>query len=295
MDIDMDTDMDTSHEKPNLDPELQPKHFYIGCAGWSIPKEHAAQFPGEEDAESTGQLSGHLSHLERYALRLPAVEINSSFYRSHQPGTYARWAASTPEHFRFSVKIPRQITHGNRLQGTEELLAQFLAEVEALGPKLGPLLVQLPPSLGFEAPVAAAFFQDLRARFDGSVVCEPRHPTWFGAEAEQLLQQFRIARVAADPPVPVPEAVHPGGWGGLVYYRLHGSPRTYYSAYSEEYLAALAETLKTAQMTTQMPATSEQTDAIDTSSSIPKEIWCIFDNTALGAATANVLSLSDRL
>ena len=236
---------------------------YIGCAGWSIPKEHADQFP------EAG------SHLVRYARRFSAVEINSSFYRPHRPATYARWAASVPEHFRFAVKGPRQITHFRRLTDTAELLEDFLAEVEALGAKLGPLLVQLPPSLVFDEAIASTFFAALRERFPGSVVCEPRHPSWFQASAERVLVEFQAARVAADPAAPVPEAAQPGGWNGQVYYRLHGSPRIYYSAYEEHYLATLAATLRA-------PAGSAPA-------------WCIFDNTALGAATANALRVTEMV
>ena len=78
---------------------------------------------------------------------LPAVEINSSFYRPHRPSTYARWAAETPEGFPFAVKLPKEITHKRRLVDVAEPLDRFLAETAALGPKRGPLLVQLPPSL----------------------------------------------------------------------------------------------------------------------------------------------------
>jgi uncharacterized protein YecE (DUF72 family) len=67
----------------------------------------------------------------------------------------------------------------------------------------------------------------LRARFDGAAVCEPRHPDWFAAN---LLTEFRISRGAADPPV-TREDVVPGGWAGLAYFRLRGSPRVYYSEY----------------------------------------------------------------
>ncbi len=233
---------------------------FVGCAGWSIPKVHAARFP--EDG----------SHLERYARRLPAVEINSSFYRPHQPATYARWAKSVPEDFRFAVKMPREITHWRRLVGTENVLGRFLAEVGALGEKLGPLLVQLPPSLAFDPGGAPAFFAGLRDRFAGSVVCEPRHPSWFQPEPDEMLTTFQIARVAADP-APVPSAAQPAGWPGLVYYRLHGSPRIYYSAYPAEFLEALADSLA--------------------AQSAPA--WCIFDNTALGAATADALTVAQRL
>jgi uncharacterized protein YecE (DUF72 family) len=109
----------------------------IGTAAWSIPKEHAAPFP----------VAG--SHLERYGAVFNAVEINTSFYRSHRTVTYERWAASVPDGFRFTVKVPKAITHERRLEDVSDLLDRFLSEVGGLGPKLGPLLVQMPPSLSF--------------------------------------------------------------------------------------------------------------------------------------------------
>jgi uncharacterized protein YecE (DUF72 family) len=234
----------------------------IGCAGWSIPSQYAEHFPDQG------------THLERYAQRLPAVEINSSFYRPHRPETYARWAASVPESFQFAVKIPKEITHTRRLRDSTEPLERFLSEIAALGTALGPLLVQLPPSLRFDSAVVTAFFSTLRARFRGSVVCEPRHTSWFTDGAEQVLLSAQVARVAADPAL-VPEAAQPGGWPGLVYYRLHGAPEMYTSAYSETDLATLTLRLRAA------------AQAVPT--------WCIFDNTALGAATANALDLCARL
>jgi uncharacterized protein YecE (DUF72 family) len=158
----------------------------------------------------------------------------------YRPATYKRWATSVSEGFRFAVKVPKEITHQRRLVETTAPLERFLAEVSELDANLGPLLVQLPPNLAFETPVAQAFFACLRARFTGSVVCEARHAGWFRREAERLLANFHIARVAADP-APVPEAAHPGGWPGLAYYRLHGSPRTYYSAYSDDALSTLVQ------------------------------------------------------
>lgn len=234
----------------------------VGCAGWSIPKEHAARFPEEG------------SHLARYARQLPAVEINSSFYRPHRPATYARWAAETPPGFVFSIKVPKEITHIRRLADVVEPLDRFLDETSALGTKRGPLLVQFPPSLVFDAPIASAFFTLLRARYAGAVVCEPRHRTWFTPRADHLLADHDIARVAADPAV-LPQAAEPGGSATTAYYRLHGSPQMYYSEYSSEYLDALARTL--ADAARRGPA------------------WCVFDNTAAGAATSNALAVLDRL
>ena len=91
----------------------------IGTAGWSIPKSSAQEFDGQG------------THLQRYAQCLPAVEINSSFYRPHKPETYARWAASVPAGFRFSVKIPKDITHTCRLIGIDQQLGRFLGEVQS--------------------------------------------------------------------------------------------------------------------------------------------------------------------
>ena len=235
---------------------------YVGTAGWTLPRAFDVEFPEKG------------THRERYAKRLCGVEINSSFYRPHRLATYVRWSASVPANFRFAVKVPKEITHRLKLVDTTEPLERFLAEVAGLEDKLGPLLVQLPPSLAFETQIAEAFFAGLRMRFTGNVVCEPRHAGWFGGEADRVLMDYQIARVAADP-APVPTAAHPGGWPGLGYYRLHGSPRRYYSTYSDDFLVALAHDLHTASQSA--------------------SVWCIFDNTALGAATGDALTTSSRL
>jgi len=234
---------------------------YIGTAGWSVPSRYAERFPADG------------SHLERYARRLNAVEINTSFYRPHRRATYERWAASVPAGFRFAVKLPRTMTHERRLKDCDALLDRFAGEVEGLGPKLGMLLVQLPPSLAFEAEVVEEFFSALRRRIDPPAACEPRHAGWFGPEAEELLQRLPVARVAADP-VRAPGAGEPGGWKGLVYYRLHGSPKIYYSDYDEAVLAGIRRRLQ-AYRAAGVPA------------------WCIFDNTAAFAALGNALAVME--
>ncbi|ABM43978.1 protein of unknown function DUF72 [Acidovorax sp. JS42] len=138
--------------------------LHIGTAGWNVPQGSRHRFPAEG------------SHLERYAARLPAVEINSSFYRPHQRSTYERWAASTPPAFRFSVKLPRSITHTARLKGTDALLEAFLEQVQGLGERLGCLLVQLPPSLRLDRPVAEAFLRGLRERHSPRQRCRGAAP-----------------------------------------------------------------------------------------------------------------------
>src|SRR4051812_37544565 len=199
----------------------------IGTAGWTLPRAEQARFPGEG------------SHLERYARVLRAVEINSTFHRPHRRSTFERWAASVPRGFRFSVKLSRAITHELRLVKAGGAVDAFLEDIEPIRGQVGCLLVQLPPSLQFDARVASTFFRALRSRFEAGIAAEPRHPTWFTPAAEELMARSRVARVAADP-ARAPNGGERGGWGGLAYFRLHGSPRVYYSSYGEEFLVQLA-------------------------------------------------------
>lgn len=249
--IDANTDAKVTAEAPRL----------VGCAGWSIASQAGGSFPAGG------------THLERYAQVFDAVEINSSFYRPHRPQTYARWAASVPAHFRFSVKLPRTITHERQLTDIDAPLAQFAAEVAGLGDRLGCILTQLPPSLVFDATVAEAFFAHMHGHFTCTIACEARHPSWFDATATELLRRHRITRVIADPPTGQPGPHVPTTAGA--YLRMHGSPQRYYSSYSEDYLDQLIVDMKT------------YTQA-------GRSIWCIFDNTASGAALANALSIVAR-
>jgi uncharacterized protein YecE (DUF72 family) len=235
----------------------------VGCAGWSLPRAVQPSFP--EGA----------SHLERYAGRFSATEINSSFHRPHARGLYEKWAAATPPSFRFSAKLPKAITHERRLADCAQPLREFLDQSAGLGDRLAVLLVQLPPSLHFDPAVAADFFALLREHHPGHIAVEPRHASWFTAEADALLRRARAARVLADP-VRHDAGRWPGGWPGLVYLRLHGSPRMYYSAYEAPVLQALAARLRLASLEAE-------------------EAWCIFDNTAAGAATADALLLQSLL
>lgn len=126
------------------------KRIRIGCAGWSIPSRHAHLF-GDGD-----------SHLARYATRFDVAEINSTFYRPHQPRTFERWAATVPAAFRFSVKLPKAVTHDARLHATGDALT--------------------------------AFFAMLRRRASARVAFEPRHPSWFTPAADVVLSRYAVAR-----------------------------------------------------------------------------------------------------
>jgi uncharacterized protein YecE (DUF72 family) len=235
-----------------------PRHIYVGTAGWSIPRASADRCPNDG------------THLQRYSRVFNCVEINSSFHRPHAMTTYAKWASSTPPDFRFAVKIPRVITHDQQLRRARVPLHRFLTEIAGLGHRRGPLLVQLPPSLSFDARVAARFFELVRADYDGLLVCEPRHETWCSGPADALLIRFKVARVAADPP-PTVGAELAGGWMGIVYYRLHGVPRKYWSKYDAGYIGALGQAIRSGPPSV--------------------DVWCVFDNTASGAALENAWEL----
>jgi uncharacterized protein YecE (DUF72 family) len=239
------------------------KTVWIGCAGWSIPTQLADRFP------ATG------THLERYASRFNAVEINSSFYRPHQMKTYSRWADSTPVDFRFSVKLPREITHRRRLVDVEHELQVFLDQSSGLGEKFGVLLIQFPPSLKFDFATTEHFFKALRSRTQVSVACEPRHVDWYSPEAVQLFEDYQISRVVADP-APVRLASVPAGARELCYFRLHGSPRIYYSQYEEPRLLEFARRL--------IAYRTDETAA-----------WCIFDNTADGFAVTDATAFREHI
>jgi uncharacterized protein YecE (DUF72 family) len=231
---------------------------FIGTAGWSIPR-HFASLTASEG-----------SGLQRYASILGAAEINSTFWRRHQPKTFERWHASVPSSFRFSVKLPRSITHEAALAAPSTELALFFDDIRGLGQKLGPILVQLPASVEFNARRVAAFFRAMRALYAGPIACEPRHISWYGASASAVFVDYAVARVIADPPRPE-DARAPGGTTLLRYIRWHGSPRVYWSAYEDERLAALADFVA-----------REPSDTT---------VWCVFDNTASGAALGDASRL----
>lgn len=235
--------------------------MHVGIAGWAIRKEQSELF----DPEGT--------HLQRYASRFDAVEINSSFYKSHRRDTYEKWAGSVPARFRFAVKAPKLLTHERCLEDTGEALKQFIHEIGGLGRRLGCVLVQLPPGLAYDPRTVEMFFAAMRARYRGPLVCEPRHPTWFTGAADRRLDAHGVGRVGADPPC-AEDGGEPAGSAKIVYYRLHGSPDMYYSSYDAGFLDRLADRLR---HITRVPA------------------WCIFDNTARGAATLNALELMERL
>lgn len=171
------------------------------------------------------------------------------------------------------MKLPKAITHNARLVGADQAIAQFCDEVAGLGDRLGNVLVQLPPSLKFEAAVAEKFFAALRRWTQALVACKPRHLSWFGPDVDRLWQLYLITRVAADP-ARCPDASRVGGAVVSRYWRWHGSPRMYCSQYGDAALKRLATQLR-------LHAGAGRT------------AWCIFDNTALGHAATDAIRLRE--
>ncbi|MES1173294.1 MAG: DUF72 domain-containing protein [Myxococcales bacterium] len=237
-------------------------NLFVGTAGWSIPKELRDRF------RDRGSI------LSSYGGVLNAVEINSTFYRRHRLSTFERWRESVPSGFRFAVKLPRTITHFAALAGCEEDLTAFFDDVRGLGEKLGPVLVQLPASVHFERRRVQRFLVQLRKRYSGPVACEPRHASWYGPAASALFIEHAVARVIADPPRPV-QAAEPLVSASLLYVRWHGSPRLYWSAYSDEQLTRLAK--------------------LAMHQSTHTSVWIVFDNTAAGAALDDALRFKRAL
>ena len=236
----------------------------VGISGWRYPAWRGTFYPpGLVQREELAFAAG----------RLTSIEVNGSFYSLQRPGSYAAWRDQTPEDFVFAVKGGRFITHLKKLAGVETALANFFASgVLALGPKLGPVLWQLPPTLGFDAGRLADFFaqlprtQDevaaLARRHDDKLAddqvltaplaglgptrvrhaLEVRHASFATAELTALLREHDVAVVVADTAGkwPMIEEVT----SDFAYVRLHGAEELYASGYTPEALQRWATTVR---------------------------------------------------
>jgi uncharacterized protein YecE (DUF72 family) len=227
----------------------------VGTAGWSVDRK-------VDRFARTGSM------LERYASVFSGVEVNSSFYRRHRPATWQRWHDSVPGGFMFAVKLARTVTHERGLVDADAEIETFFADVAPLQGKLGPILVQLPPKLEFDPSVAVAFLKCLRKHWSGRIEIEPRHVSWSDGSALDMLRDHDTGLVYADPQGNELRQVAIESQSS--YLRLHGSPKVYFSSYSAEDLTGFAALLG-------------------------PHFWCIFDNTASGAAQINGIEMLDIL
>jgi uncharacterized protein YecE (DUF72 family) len=205
-----------------------------------------------------------------YASRFATVELNNPFYRLPTPEMFSRWRETTPDDFQFAVKASRYITHVKRLRNVTDELAVFMERARHLGPKLGPVLFQLPPTQQLDLPRLAAFLSLLTS--GQRWVLEFRHPTWHTTEVYQLLAAHEVALC-----IPVGGGLRPDRitTAAFTYVRMHrgGEPR---GGFTREQLKAWAA----------------QADAL---SSVGKDVYTYFNNDWEGFAVRDALALRELL
>ncbi|TDD54322.1 DUF72 domain-containing protein [Saccharopolyspora elongata] len=284
------------------------RRIRIGTSGWVYGPWHGPFYP--RDLRRGAEL-------EYLSSRLGSAEINASFYSLQRPHTYRRWAEQTPDDFLFAVKGSRYITHMKRLHDAETPLANFFASgILALGSKLGPLLWQLPPSLGVDVERLTAFFRllprstaaaaALAARHDDRLAgrsltetdadrplrhaLEVRHPGFASAEAVELLRSHDIGLVVADAA---------GAWPHLedvtsdfVYLRFHGAEELYASGYSAKDLDHWAKLIRSWHEG-KCPKT-KHTVAAPAPTTKGRDVYAYFDNDVKAHAPHDAIALAER-
>jgi len=162
----------------------EPEEFRIGCSGWSYKDWVGPFYPSNTEAKD---------YLKLYSRTFDCVEIDSSFYRIPSPVMVSQWKSSTPDGFTFCPKLTKKITHENKLENFESTLLYFYSVMSKLGNKLGPIVVQLPPSVKVEKHKAAMerFVSSLEPKFKHAI--EFRHKSWFTPETYKLLEKNNVA------------------------------------------------------------------------------------------------------
>ncbi|MPZ15548.1 MAG: DUF72 domain-containing protein [Chloroflexi bacterium] len=234
----------------------------IGTSGWQYRHWRGRLYPEGLPTKAW---------LDHYAQRFQTVESNNAFYRLPERDLFARWAATTPADFVFSVKVSRYLTHIKRLREPAEPVARFLDHAAGLGSKLGPALLQLPPNLKADH---AALTETLEC-FEGRVrvAVEFRHPSWFTDETKAILEAHDAALCFADGTLnkmdirsrPVAPFWRTTGWG---YVRLHHGAATPDPCYGRTALKSWAERLA---------------DLFD----VRENLYVYFNNDEQGCAPAN--------
>jgi len=161
--------------------------FWVGTSGYNYQEWKGSFYP--EDISDKRMLTYYADHFT-------SVEINYTFYRMPTGRVLAAWARETPDHFRFTLKAPRRITHDQRLRSIEDTLATFCEVAETLGTKLGPLLFQLPPFLRKDVELLEVFLHDLPPGL--KPVMEFRHASWHSDDTYEVLKRFGVAMCIAD-------------------------------------------------------------------------------------------------
>lgn len=240
--------------------------LWIGTSGWSYPHWRGVLYPSD---------AGSADRLRIYAGTFRTVELNASFYHMPRPETFRKQAAQTPEGFLFAVKAHRSVTHEMRLAGAAERWAQFVSSAMELGPKLGPLLLQFPPSFRAQPALLEDFLfahaADPRRRAL-RLAFEFRHASWFEEGVANLLRQHGAAFVVADSSRYPQAPLEPQG--PFVYLRFHGPAALFASSYSQAQLEQWAARIRA--------WLGEGRD-----------VYAYFNNDAGGCAVRNALQLRE--
>lgn len=280
----------------------------IGISGWTYRPWRGAFYPAGLPQKR------ELAHAGRV---FRSIEINGTFYGLQTPAVFARWAEETPEDFLFAVKAPRFITHVKRLRDPLRPLANFLASgVLRLGPKLGPLLWQFPPSFRFDEPLMEAFLallphspadaEALAGRHDDRLKarawlkadgCPPlrhaveiRHESFVDPRFAALLRRHDVALVCADT-VDWPRLMDVTS--DFVYCRLHGSEELYRSGYDASALDRWARRAK-AWASGRRPPDGRLAGPPERKV-VTRDVFMFFDNTDKLRAPGDALGLMRRL
>ncbi len=215
---------------------MKKENLYIGCSGFYNNDWKGSLYP--EDTKSK-------DFLTLYSQAFNSVEINSTFYRKPTAKTLLKWADETPDGFRFFIKIPKVISHEQRLKDSKEEISEFCRHIQLhLKEKLSGFLYQFPPSFKNTPENIDLILNNLD--FNYLNVIEFRHESWWREEIFHLLKEHHIVFSGVSFQGNLPEDVIINH-SEVLYYRLHGTPVLYKSEYSHEFLNGLAEKIKAGQ------------------------------------------------
>lgn len=236
----------------------------IGTSGWTYSNWKGAFYPADLPSRR---------YLEFYSREFDSTEVNYCFYHLPRPSTYQKWSGQVPDNFVFALKASRFITHVKRLIDTEEAWTTFVRNALALGPRLGPVLLQFPSSFQCDRRRLAAFLGVAQRPAHGSrqlrLVFEFRHDSWLTEEILSLLRRHNVALCIADSPrYPRRDEVT----ADFVYIRFHGRTELFASKYTDAELAKEAKRIR-----------RYLRDGLD--------VYAYFNNDALGHAVANARML----
>jgi len=238
-------------------------NYHIGTSGWNYSGWRGSFYP--DDLSSTKWLAF-------YARRFRTTEVNYSFYQLPRVTTYEKWCAQTPDDFIFALKLSRSITHIKRLSGFEAMWNEFVTRARALGPHLGPILVQLPSSFhaSSENMERVEHFLDYASSARLRLAFEFRDKSCFAQKMLSILRKHGASLVISHSsryPVPVLIAT-----ARFVYFRFHGPREMFASSYSDAELRTWSKAMRS---------------VLESG----KDVYAYFNNDACGDAVPNALKL----